>query len=194
LTAEPRKSASDELLTLDGTAIRGSVTARAGALIFSDFECASCARFAQDVLPHLQAHIDNGNLLVAFRHFFNERSHPRAFRLALAATCAGRQGKFWPMHDRLFTLTRLSDDSVVHALAAATGLDMDLFRDCLAAPTEALVDRDLRTAALLGIDGTPTTFVGEVTAGTHIRTREVIVGVQPLARFEAAIARILRGR
>jgi protein-disulfide isomerase len=68
---------------------------------FSEFECPACGRFAREVIPVIQGeYIDSGKVLLAFWHRPLDR-HKRAVPAAIAANCAGAQGKFWPLHDLL---------------------------------------------------------------------------------------------
>lgn len=79
--------------------------------------------------------------------------------LALAARCAGEQGLFWPMHDRLYIRQGLfaADDLV--DLARQTGADPARFAACLDNETYlTLIQKDYDDGRLLGVAGTPTWF------------------------------------
>jgi protein-disulfide isomerase len=97
-------------------------------IIYADFTCPRCA------LAH--ARLRDEPLRIAFRHFAIAAKHPRAVPLACAAEAAGRQGRFWELHDRLFADQGRSDDP--HLWAHANALDLDLAR----------FDRDRRSAAV----------------------------------------------
>jgi protein-disulfide isomerase len=87
-------------------------------------------------------------------------SHPHAPQAAAASIAAGKQGKFWEMHDALFAhRTDLTRNGLL-ANARALGLDMAKFQADLDAPaTKAQVEADVNTGDKLGIPGTPTVFV-----------------------------------
>ena len=51
-------------------------------------------------------YIASGQLRYAFRDFPLENVHKEAFKASEAARCAGDQGKYWAMHDRLFANQR----------------------------------------------------------------------------------------
>ena len=51
------------------------------------------------------------------------RAHARA--AALAAIAADEQGKFWPMHDKLFASARSLDEESLARLAGEAGLDVE---------------------------------------------------------------------
>src|SRR5438094_3644454 len=69
---------------------------------FSDFTCGHCVPFYREPLPALKAeYLDAGKVRCAYRDY--PRDTEGVGRVAAhAARCAGEQGKFWEMHDRLF--------------------------------------------------------------------------------------------
>jgi protein-disulfide isomerase len=79
----------------------GAPHAVATVVEYGDFECPNCkqAQPAVKMLLELFA----GRVRFVFRHFPLEEVHPHALAAAQAAECAGGQGKFWEMHDLLFT-------------------------------------------------------------------------------------------
>ncbi|MDT0633247.1 thioredoxin domain-containing protein [Rubrivirga sp. S365] len=87
---------------------------------YGDFEC-PYSKDVYDIVTEIrERHPDRVRL--AFRHF-PVRSHPHALAAAVAAEAAGRQGAFWPFHDRLYAhqLQLRPDQLVGHA--EALGLD-----------------------------------------------------------------------
>jgi protein-disulfide isomerase len=63
-------------------------------LIFSDFECPFCQRFAANLLPTiLKDYVQTGKVVVAFRHFPLQNIHKQALRAAEIAECSRQQGK-----------------------------------------------------------------------------------------------------
>ncbi len=100
-----------------------------------------------------------------------------------AAWAAGRQGKFWPMHDRLFELQGNLSTETIEAQAQDLGLDMKRFRtDWTSKTSESAVYREKRLGRRLGIPGTPAYFVNR-----HF------VGSNPVIVIDA-IERILAGK
>jgi protein-disulfide isomerase len=67
---------------------------------YGDFECPNCKQ-AAPALKLLLARFPL-RLRLVYRHFPLEEVHPHALAAALAAECAGAQGRFWEMHDLLF--------------------------------------------------------------------------------------------
>ncbi|HEY6084094.1 MAG TPA: thioredoxin domain-containing protein, partial [Nitrospira sp.] len=91
-----------ETITEDGR-IRGRADAPITLVEYSDFTCGYCLKFFRETWPRLQAkYVDTGKLRFIYRDY------PRADRgtgveAAVAARCAGAQGRYWAMHDRLFS-------------------------------------------------------------------------------------------
>ena len=82
---------------------------------------------------------------------------PNACNAALAAICARKQGKFWPMHDLLFKHRRSHNTEGLVRLAKKVGLDIVRFRACLGrADTMRELKQDIELALALKVDATPT--------------------------------------
>lgn len=71
--------------------------------------------------------MDSGKLRYAYRDFPSAGLHPYATKAAQAARCAGEQGKYWPMHDRLFANQKGPQAEKLPAHAEAIGLDVTSF-------------------------------------------------------------------
>ena len=100
---------------------------------FSDFQCPFSGRYARGDYAQLQRDfVDQGLVAYTFLNLPLERIHPLALHASEAVECAGRQQKFWKMHDMVFrdqgALTELA------LLGYARGLDLQLteFQACLA--------------------------------------------------------------
>lgn len=79
---------------------------------------------------------------------------------SIAALAAGRQGKFWEFHEKLFANQRGLNDAKVQEIAKELGLDMEKFNQDLKDPAiETLIDRDINNARQVNVRGTPTIFV-----------------------------------
>jgi protein-disulfide isomerase len=104
---------------------RGGPHARVSVVEYGDFECPNC-RQAQPAVQLLLARFV-GRVQFVFRHFPLEEVHPHAVHAAQAAECAGGQGKFWDMHDLLFTNQEHLKLKDLHAYAERLGLDVARF-------------------------------------------------------------------
>jgi protein-disulfide isomerase len=87
-------------------------------------------------------------------------SHDYARKAATAALAAGKQGKFWEVHEKLFASQNELNDAKVEAIAGEIGLDMEQFKKDFKDPAiAALIDRDLKDGEQAKIPGTPAVFV-----------------------------------
>jgi protein-disulfide isomerase len=80
----------------------------------TDFQCPFCNQFFQETFPELKRnYIDSGKV----RFYSMDLPldlHQNALLAAQAGRCAGEQGQFWPMHDRMqCNPTRLEIANVV---------------------------------------------------------------------------------
>src|SRR5262245_61333529 len=132
------------LLSLAGAQTKGNVNARVVVVEYSDFQCSYCATFARQTLPELDSrYISTGKVVAAFRHYPVESLHPHAFKAAVAAECAGRQDRFWQLHDRLFDRRGdLGFDKVVED-ARTANVSMTDFQRCVTGDGQQQVRRDL---------------------------------------------------
>jgi len=109
------------------------------------------------------------------------RMHPNAPAAAVAAECAGDQGRFWELHDRLFeTQEQWAVEDVndeILALAAAVELDLAIFEPCFMGRSGLeRVLPDLYDAAGI-INSTPTFVIIANGEGT------IVTGAQPVNTF-----------
>ncbi|HET9711611.1 MAG TPA: thioredoxin domain-containing protein [Pyrinomonadaceae bacterium] len=103
----------------------GSKTAPVTLLEYGNFECIHCGR-AYPVIKELQRLLKN-DLYFVFRHFPTVQTHPHALRAAEATEAAAVQGKFWEMHDELFTHQQALEDHDLSRYAKRIGLDVVRF-------------------------------------------------------------------
>lgn len=180
-----------EPISLDGAELLGSRTARIGMALYSDFECPFCARFARETLPALDAqYIKTGKVLLAFRQF-PLPMHGLAMKAAEAAECAGRQGKFWPYHDRLFLAPQTLDLSGLTEHARQTNLEPTSFAACLNGQAAADVTSDTTGGKPLGVVGTPTFFAGPILPDGRVKVSQRFSGALSLAEFQAILDQLL---
>ncbi len=120
-----------------------------------------------------------------------ESIHKNAFKAAQAAGCAGEQGKFWEMHDRLFANQNTLDQWNAHA--EAIGLDVAKFNGCMdAGRPDAEIRRDIAEGQKAGVTGTPAFLLAYTDPkSSRVRTEVRLTGAQPFAAFKAAIDKLL---
>jgi protein-disulfide isomerase len=128
---------------------------------YSDLGCPYCARAHQVVSRLLLRYEDR--LRYVFRHFPLVHKHPFAEQAAEFAEAAGAQGRFWPIHDFLFTYQETLDLDDLYAYARKVGLDVERIQRELSERRYApRVQRDLDSGRRAGVTGTPTLFVNDV--------------------------------
>ncbi len=171
----------------------GPDTAEVGVLEFTDFQCPFCAQFATGSLAELKkAYVESGKVKFALRHAPIESIHPVAFRSAVAANCAGKQGRFWEMHDSLFRDYKSLTADSFQPLARSLKLDSGLFEMCLKADDGTSVRSDMQAARELGVDGTPTVFVGRLREGKILEVTHRFPGAVPIAELQRVIEPMLK--
>jgi protein-disulfide isomerase len=150
---------------------RGPADAKLTIVLFSDFECPFCGR-VEPSLAELEKAFP-GQVRVVWKHQ-PLPMHRQAVPAALAAEAAREQGKFWPMHDKLFIDQKALGPESFSRYAREIGLDVRRFEQAVAARHgEARVRDDQKLAGEVGANGTPTMF---------FNCRQV-VGAQPLDRL-----------
>ena len=83
---------------------RGSASAKITLVEVSDYHCPFCRRQTLQTLPQLLTeYVNTGKVKYVFVDYPIAQLHPDAFQSHEAAACAGDQGKYWQMHDSLFT-------------------------------------------------------------------------------------------
>lgn len=171
----------------------GEATAPVVLVEFTDFQCSYCKRAHDEVLAAIQQKfIKSGKLRMVSRSL-PLSFHANAEPAAQAALCAGDQGQFWPMRDRLFSNPEALTQKDFLLAAEALKLDAKVFAACLDGKKfAAQIARDKQDAATAGITGTPTFVLGRAT-GNNV-TGLLMVGAKPLAIFETEIEKLLSNK
>jgi protein-disulfide isomerase len=191
--ARPTVSVPTKPVSLDGVPLLGDPGAKAAVLIFSDFQCLYCGRFANETMPALrEQYVDRGLVRLGFRHL-PLPIHNRAARAAESAECAAEQGQFWAMHDALFRNPSRLEEVDLTSDAAGIGLDRNAFRTCMDRPPSDRVKRDIESAQDLGLRGTPSFVLGRLEGGA-LHATTVFVGAQPFDVFERTLNGLLSAR
>ncbi|NLE76893.1 MAG: thioredoxin domain-containing protein [Chloroflexi bacterium] len=129
-----------------------------------------------------EEYIKTGKVVYIYRQF-PLPFHRHAVPASEASLCAADQGKFWPLHDRIYeTLEQWSglNDARDHfkMLAGEVGLNTETFNECFDGRKKLeQVQADAKAAAEAGARGTPFFLVGKQALG----------GAQPFEAFQQAI-------
>ena len=155
--------------------VRGNPKATVTVIEFSDFQCPYCQR-VRPTMSRIRE-LYEGRVRFAFRHYPLD-FHPQAQKAGEAAACAGEQGKFWEMHDRLWDNPSKLGVEDLKAHAQVLGLAGPEFGACLDSGRFAdAVEADLRAGQAYGVSGTPAFFVNG----------RPLVGAMPFEAFQQLI-------
>jgi protein-disulfide isomerase len=168
-------------INVTGSPFRGAADAPVTIALFTDFQCPYCAK----IVPLLDQVLEKnkGKVKLAFKNF-PLNNHQFARKAAAAALAAGKQGKFWELHDRLFQNYNRLNDQVVQEQAQQLGLDIQKFNKDMNDPQiMQVINQDMQDGAKAGVRGTPTLFVN----GSLLRNTN-------LEGFQAAIDKELEKR
>jgi protein-disulfide isomerase len=158
-----------------GAPVRGDPDAKIAVVEFSDFQCPFCGRAVNTLNQVAQTYGDR--VRIVFKHM-PLSFHPKAPAAHAAAEAAHRQGKFWPMHDRIFANQQEMSPERYREYAREIGLDLSRFdRDVADASLQQRIDADAAEAKKLGVNGTPAFFVN----GRYLR------GAVPFEEIKALI-------
>ena len=155
----------------------GVATAPVTLLEYGDFECIHCGR-AYPTIKEVQKLLGE-NLRFVFRHFPIVQIHPHSLRAAEAAEAAGAQGKFWDMHDQLFTHQQALEDHDLSRYARHIHLDVERFaRDLSVNTFLKQIEADYNQSLFdEHVTGTPTFYIneGRYTGATDVESLLVAI-------------------
>lgn len=180
-------------INLAGHPFKGKNDAPLTLVEFSDYQCPFCARHARETFAELERdYIATGKVKYVFRDFPIEAIHRDAIRAAEAARCAGEQGRYWEMHDRLFNNQEKLDSDQLSGHAKTLGLEVKKFDDCLDTLKYAgEVRNSVAEGIQVGVRGTPTFFLGETVGTGAVNSWRIIRGAQRFPAFKEAIDALL---
>ena len=141
----------------------GSKTAGVVLIEYGDYQCPACAAY-HNFTKQLVAEFGE-NITFVYRHFPLRRIHPNTDISAQAAEAAGKQGKFWEMHDLLFKnqnawAKSLSAERIFVEYAATLGLNTEQFKNDLDSDEiKDKINQDLASAEKANLPGTPSFFL-----------------------------------
>lgn len=151
---------------------------------YSDYQCPDCWRAHAEVKKLLASHGDR--IRFVFRHFPLITHHPQALPAAKAAEAAGRQGRFWEMHDALFDSEGKVSDADINRYAEQIGLDMVRFGEDMRDPAIEKRIRESRVSGgRSGVKGTPTFFMNGIRFEAPPTYDWLVAGVEHFAEHHA---------
>ena len=128
---------------------------------YGDYECPYCGR-AFPIVHEVRRRLGD-QLRFVFRNFPLTQIHEHAEHAAEVAEAATVQGKFWEMHDWLYTHQRTLDDDALLEGAREIGLDVGrVQRELAEGMHRTRVREDFSSGIRSGVNGTPTFYINGV--------------------------------
>lgn len=190
-----RVQLADKIVSLDGFGIeKGKPGAPIWIVELADFGCGYCAKFASETMPALDSiYTKPGKVYWRYVPFVLGQ-FPNAREAAEGALCAAEQGKFWPMHDRLYEnrkawMASKAPVPLIARFAASAGVDPARYGRCVRGKdVTATLERNNALARAIYVRGTPTFVInGEIVPGAL--PRDVFVkGLDAVYRAATASA------
>lgn len=151
---KPAVSANDQSLGESSSAIK--------LVEFGDYQCPHCG-YAHPLIKRLIKE-RGAEFLFVFRNFPLREVHPAAFMAALSAEAAGRQGRFWEMHDLIFeNQHQLHGNSFLNFAKELQMDPLQFAQDLEDNSIKEKVETDFESGIRSGVNGTPTFFInGEI--------------------------------
>lgn len=135
---------------------------------YGDYQCPYCQAYYQTVDQVVQDY--KSQITFQFVNFPLTSMHQNAFAAARAAEAAGKQGKYWEMHDQLYAnndssgasgwVASTSPTTYFDQFAKNIGLNMTKFKkDYASSAVNDAVNADMAKGNKLGVDATPTFYL-----------------------------------
>jgi len=176
----PSAGAADMKVLSDDDPFLGKKDAPVTIVEFSDYECPFCVRFYQQTLSQIKSnYVETGKAKFVYRDF-PLSFHQQAELAAIAANCAGKQGKYFEFHDKIFNNGGAAGKSNADYKKWAQELKLDIaqWEECLREPAQKQeIQKDVRDGSAAGVSGTP----GFIING------KLISGAQPFSVFQQVI-------
>nr|MCK4930366.1 DsbA family protein [Nanoarchaeota archaeon] len=161
----------------------GSSNASVLIIAFSDYECPFCTKAEQTIRNILEEYKDD--VVYVFKDYPLTKIHPNAYNASLSAECAKEQDKFWEYHEYLYEHNDKLEIQYLKEYARLMDLNTEQFNTCLETQKyKHEVEKDIQTAKLVGVTGTPTFFINGIK----------VIGAQPEETFIKIINKELKTR
>jgi len=157
--------------------VEGDVSSKVTLVEYGDYECPVCESYFTTVQQVEQTY--SSKIKFQFRNLPLSQIHPNAIAGARAAEAADLQGKFWQMHDTLYTYqnwqewsTSSNPEPYFWNYASALGLNVAKFKtDFASAEVNDRVQADLTAFGKTGQqEATPTFFLN----GKYVPNTELV--------------------
>lgn len=172
----------------------GDERAPIGLVLFTTSACHFCRAVSSVILPRLRnAYVTKGLLRIDYRQGPLVDQSSSEFRAASAAVCAGQQGQYVPMQNRLLSGKASPKPRMIIGLAEELALDIPRFTECLAKSGPEQVASDSIEGSRAEVRVLPTFLIGLANGETRdIRTR--VAGPVSIRTITDAIDELLKER
>jgi protein-disulfide isomerase len=170
---EGAKKHAADLFNRPDAIVAGNPNGDVTIVEFFDYKCGYCRK----IVPELSQLIkQDGNIRLVMKEFpILSRDSEMAARAAIASV---KQGKYWDFHIALMSADEITQESVM-AIAKGVGIDTVKLAADMAAPSSSdVISRNHELAQKLGIEATPTFYIGDTP----------YAGALPLSELKAAVA------
>lgn len=129
-STRPSISTTELLTVASDDWSKGNKDAQVTIIEYLDFECEACASYYPVVKRLSEEYKDKVRFVV---RYFPLPGHANSMTAALAVEAAGKQGKYWEMHDILYENQRdwgerqFADPKIFENYAQQIGLDMEKY-------------------------------------------------------------------
>jgi protein-disulfide isomerase len=157
----PIKTVDDVVLpkqqevSIAGNFWTGAANPKITIIEFSDFRCPYCKNSYSKIRQIGIKYKDS--IKIVFKDY---PLHDDSMDFSMAARCAGEQGLFWEMHDKLFVSQSNIKSSDLESMAISIGADKNKFSSCVSLEKyKKDILTDVQEGQKLNVKGTPTFFV-----------------------------------
>ncbi len=127
---------------------------------YGDYQCPFCKNYYPIVKQVQQAYGDE--ITFQFRNYPLNQIHPHAFEAARAAEAAGKQDKYFEMHDLLYEnqdswANAGNVSTIFESYATQLGLNVEQFKtDVASEEVSSIINADIKEGQAIGVTATPT--------------------------------------
>ena len=148
--------------------LMGKVDAPVKIIEYADFECPACGGFATITEPDVRTRIIEPGLASITFYDFPLTMHRNTLAASNAAACADEQGKFWPMHDRIFQAQDEWNGEAtdrpkpfLQRYATEVGVDVAKWESCYdARKYQSRISANFTDGLKRGVNSTPSFIIG----------------------------------
>ncbi|WP_312399991.1 DsbA family protein [Chryseobacterium sp.] len=133
-------------------------TAKIVLVEYGDYQCPYCGHAFPLVKKFVEEY--GNDVAFVFRNFPLTDSHEFAMSAATIAEAAGKQGKFWEMHDLIYNNQNLLSQEMLKECVTALHLDFNkIENDITTSDIQDKIEADFEGGVRSGVNGTPSFFV-----------------------------------